>query len=139
MSATCELCAQAGGELLWADERCRVVLVGGAEGAAFPGFCRVVWREHVAEMSDLSNADAGHLMRVVLAVERALRAKLTPDKINLASLGNVVPHLHWHVIPRWRDDSQFPRPIWASAERGSTRAGVDAAALRLAITTALTG
>jgi diadenosine tetraphosphate (Ap4A) HIT family hydrolase len=40
-----------------------------------------------------------------------------PDKINLASLGNVVPHLHWHVIPRWRDDSHFPAPIWATAKR----------------------
>jgi diadenosine tetraphosphate (Ap4A) HIT family hydrolase len=40
-----------------------------------------------------------------------------PDKINLACLGNVVPHLHWHVIPRWRDDSHFPAPIWAAAKR----------------------
>jgi diadenosine tetraphosphate (Ap4A) HIT family hydrolase len=57
------------------------------------------------------------LMDVVFATERALRRIMQPDKINLASLGNVVPHLHWHVIPRWRDDSHFPAPIWAAATR----------------------
>jgi diadenosine tetraphosphate (Ap4A) HIT family hydrolase len=56
-------------------------------------------------------------MNAVLATERALRKALQPDKINLASLGNLVPHLHWHVIPRWRDDSHFPAPIWAAPQR----------------------
>jgi diadenosine tetraphosphate (Ap4A) HIT family hydrolase len=114
---SCELCASPGGEILWHDERCRVVRVGGAEGAAFPGFCRVIWREHVREMSDLAPADRRHLLDVVAAAEVAVRGTVRPDKINLASLGNVVPHLHWHVIPRWRDDSHFPAPIWAAAAR----------------------
>lgn len=117
MSSDCELCTQAGGELLWSDARCRVVRVGGDEGAAFPGFCRVIWNAHVAEMSDLSVMDARHLLDVVLAVEAAVKELCRPDKINLAALGNVVPHLHWHVIPRWRDDSHFPRPVWAEALR----------------------
>jgi diadenosine tetraphosphate (Ap4A) HIT family hydrolase len=56
-------------------------------------------------------------MNVVLAAELALREVMRPDKINLASLGNVVPHLHWHVIPRWRGDSRFPAPIWSAANR----------------------
>lgn len=116
MSA-CELCHSPGGELLWQDDRCRVVRVGGAEGAAFPGFCRVVWRRHIAELSDLSALEQQHLLAVVRAVERVVRAAVKPDKINLASLGNLVPHLHWHVIPRWRDDSHFPAPIWAAPER----------------------
>lgn len=115
----CELCTRAGGEPLWQDERCRVVQVGGGEGQAFPGYCRVIWRRHVAEMSELTARDARHLMDVVLATERAVRRAMRPDKINLASLGNVVPHLHWHVIPRWRDDSHFPAPIWAAAQRGA--------------------
>ncbi|MDI6750315.1 MAG: HIT family protein [Pseudomonadota bacterium] len=118
---SCELCQSPGGELLWQDELCRVIRVGGAEGEAFPGFCRVVWRAHVAEMSDLPAADRQHLLAVVLATERAVREIMHPDKINLASLGNVVPHLHWHVIPRWRDDSHFPAPIWAAARRPAPR------------------
>lgn len=116
MSA-CELCDSSGGEVLWQDEVCRVIRVGGTEAAAFPGFCRVVWRAHVAELSDLTADQRRHLLDVVAAVERVLRAAVRPDKINLASLGNLVPHLHWHVIPRWRDDSHFPAPIWAPAAR----------------------
>lgn len=113
----CELCDTPGGEILWQDGRCRVVRVGGAEGEAFPGFCRVVWQAHVREMSDLAVADRHHLLDVVNAAETIVRDLLRPDKINLASLGNVVPHLHWHVIPRWHDDSHFPAPIWTGAQR----------------------
>jgi len=39
------------------------------------------------------------------------------DKMNLASLGNQTPHVHWHVVPRFRDDRHFPGPIWAAAQR----------------------
>jgi diadenosine tetraphosphate (Ap4A) HIT family hydrolase len=42
---------------------------------------------------------------------------MKPGKVNLASLGNQVPHLHWHVIPRYADDAHFPKPIWATPER----------------------
>ena len=68
-------------------------------------------------MSDLTPAARLALMNTVNQVELAQRAVLDPDKINLASLGNVVPHLHWHVIPRYRDDAHFPGPIWAAAVR----------------------
>ncbi|MDX9993994.1 MAG: HIT family protein [Rhodocyclaceae bacterium] len=113
----CELCDTSGGDLLWQDGQCRVVQVAGAEGAAFPGFCRVIWQAHVQEMSDLAADERHHLIEVVHGVEAVVRELVRPDKINLASLGNVVPHLHWHVIPRWRDDSHFPAPIWAAAVR----------------------
>ena len=116
-SADCELCAVPGGELLWENAFCRVVRVTDASGRAFPGSCRVIVKRHVAEMSDLDPAESHHLMDAVLATERALRKALQPHKINLASLGNMVPHLHWHVIPRWRDDSHFPAPLWAAAQR----------------------
>ena len=70
-------------------------------------------------MTDLSTADRGHLMSVVMAVEAALRARLRPAKMNLACLGNITPHLHWHVIPRFADDSHFPHPVWATPQRAS--------------------
>ena len=47
-------------------------------------------------------------MNVVFAVEKVVRTLFAPDKINLASFGNMTPHLHWHVIPRWHDDRHFP-------------------------------
>ena len=117
----CPFCSSAGGEIVWEDGLCRVIRVGGPEGEAFPGFCRVVWRGHVAEMTDLDLADRRHAMNVVFAVETALRALAAPDKINLAALGNMVPHLHWHVIPRWRDDRHFPEPVWGAVQRDAPR------------------
>lgn len=113
---SCELCETTGGELLWQDAFCRVILVDDRD---YPGFCRVIWHEHIKEMSDLTAVQQNRLMRVVFAVESALRDTLKPEKINLASLGNVVPHLHWHVIPRFRNDKHFPNPIWGEAQRES--------------------
>lgn len=110
----CELCDDIGGALIWRDEWCRVVRV---DEPGYPGFCRVIWNAHIAEMTDLSDAERAHFMRGVFAVEAALRELLQPDKVNLASLGNVTPHLHWHVIPRFRDDPHFPNPVWSAAMR----------------------
>ena len=56
-------------------------------------------------------------MEVVCAVEQALIAALQPTKINLAALGNAVPHLHWHVIARFEADSHFPQPVWGVRQR----------------------
>jgi diadenosine tetraphosphate (Ap4A) HIT family hydrolase len=106
---TCDLCSQTGGELLWQDTRLRVVHV---TEPGYSGFCRVIWQAHVKEMTDLSEDDRLHLMEVVFAVESVVREQLEPAKINLASLGNLVPHLHWHVIPRFADDPHFPQAIW---------------------------
>lgn len=118
----CPLCRAARQPALWRDEWCRVVSVTDAD---YPGFLRVIWQAHVREMTDLDPAGQQHLLRVVLAVERVLRAELVPDKINLASLGNQVPHLHWHVIPRFADDAHFPDPVWAGRQRAGVPHPVD--------------
>lgn len=110
----CVLCAEPGGRVLWRSARCRVVRVDDPE---YPGFCRVIWNAHVREMTDLAAVDRDYLMAVVFAVEAVVRQSFRPDKINLASFGNMVPHLHWHVIPRWTDDRHFPEPVWGRAQR----------------------
>jgi len=110
----CELCQALGGEVIWESELCRVVAVGDPD---YPGFCRVILNRHVREMTDLSEQERIRLMHVLFGVEKAIRALYQPDKINLASLGNMTPHLHWHVIPRWRDDRHFPNPVWAAPQR----------------------
>jgi len=110
----CPLCQDDGGELVLRTDLLRVVLV---DEPGYPGFCRVILNTHVREMTDLRPPQIARLIGVVLAVEDAQRAVLKPLKINLASFGNMTPHLHWHVIPRWADDSHFPQPIWGTAQR----------------------
>jgi len=110
----CPLCNALGGSPVFQGEKFRVIR---ANEVGFPAFYRVVWTQHVTEFSDLSAEDRNLCMAAVTAVEQALREYLQPTKINLAALGNVVPHLHWHVIARFDWDSHFPAPVWAEAER----------------------
>ena len=91
-----------------------------------PLFYRVIVTAHVAEFSALSPADRAALMDAVVVVEEVLLQHAAPTKVNLASLGNVVPHLHWHVIARFEDDAQFPAPIWAPAVRSTSLAPIQA-------------
>lgn len=114
---TCPLCAADGGTLVWRGEKLRVIRAGEEAERGFPAFYRVVWNAHVAEFSDLAAADRQHCMGAVAVVEQALREAVQPAKINLAALGNMVPHLHWHVIARFGWDSHFPAPVWAPAQR----------------------
>jgi diadenosine tetraphosphate (Ap4A) HIT family hydrolase len=128
---TCDLCsllaAPAAGVVIWDDAQLAVVAVDEAE---YPGFTRVVWKAHVKEMTDLSPAERTRVMDVVWQVEHAQREVMAPEKINLASFGNMTPHVHWHVIPRYLDDAHFPNPTWAVAQRS---AGAEVLAARRAL------
>jgi diadenosine tetraphosphate (Ap4A) HIT family hydrolase len=117
IAMACELC-DTPGNTLWQDELCRVILV---DNAHYPGFCRVILNRHVKEMTDLPLQERQRMMEVVFATEAAVRDVVQPDKINLASLGNMVPHVHWHVIPRFADDRHFPNPIWGEVKREEAR------------------
>lgn len=124
----CPLCDAEGGALVWRGEKLRVIR---ADEAGFPAFYRVVWNAHIAEFSDLSAAERVHCMEAVALVETSLRQHLQPAKINLAALGNMVPHLHWHVIARFDWDSHFPAPVWAAPQRERALAQEDAVRQRL--------
>ena len=113
-ASSCPLCESDGGLLVFKNDQLRVIQ---AVEAGFPAFYRVVWNAHVAEFSDLPPDERNACMNVVVAVEQVLREQLQPTKINLAALGNVVPHLHWHVIARFDWDSHFPSPVWATPQR----------------------
>lgn len=114
MANACVLCSAGQEEVVHASEKWRVLLVDDAD---YPGFCRVIWNSHVAEMTDLAETDRTELMRVVWLVESCVRTVMQPDKVNLASLGNMVPHIHWHIIPRYANDRNFPDSIWSAARR----------------------
>jgi diadenosine tetraphosphate (Ap4A) HIT family hydrolase len=81
-------------------------------------------------MTDLDAVTRQRLMRVVFAAEQALRELMQPAKINLASLGNRVAHLHWHVIARFADDKHFPDSVWSEARRPGAPRLLDRAALK---------
>ena len=72
----------------------------------------MIWNAHVAEWTDLPPHDRSRIMQAVAKVETVLREHIKPTKVNLASLGNVVPHLHWHVIARFQGDAAWPAPVW---------------------------
>jgi diadenosine tetraphosphate (Ap4A) HIT family hydrolase len=123
-TTTCALCGPLEGVSVFEHARLRVIRAVSQAEASYPAFYRVVWREHVCELSDLSASDLAFCMHAVVAVERTLREQLVPAplKINVASLGNMVPHLHWHVIARYAWDAHWPKPVWAAAERAADAA-----------------
>lgn len=112
----CALCQPSPQHILWQDDFCRVVLLSEPD---YPAYCRVELVAHIKEMTDLAPADRARTMQVVFAVESAIREVIQPDKINLASLGNKTPHMHWHIIPRFSSDKHFPNSHWGEAVRVS--------------------
>ncbi|MFT9638901.1 HIT family protein [Alcaligenes phenolicus] len=108
----CPLCALKPDQLLWSGAGLQVLAV---TDSPFPGYTRVIWQDHVAEMTDLSEEQRQHIMAAVYVVEQTQREQLGVAKINLAQFGNQVPHLHWHIIPRWKDDPFFPDSAWSPA------------------------
>lgn len=110
----CELCEQEGGIPVFRSDALRVIR---AQDADHPAFYRVIWNAHIAEWTDLPPADRSRIMQAVAKVETVLREQLQPTKVNLASLGNVVPHLHWHVIARFDWDARWPAPVWAPKQK----------------------
>jgi diadenosine tetraphosphate (Ap4A) HIT family hydrolase len=99
----------------------------------------VVWRgRHVAEPTELSDAEAAAYGREVLGVGRALETAFAPVKLNYDVLGNWVPHLHTHLVPRYADDPRpgwpFPFPEPDPGPMPEERLMRDVAALRAALT-----
>jgi diadenosine tetraphosphate (Ap4A) HIT family hydrolase len=128
LSDSCELCRRDPSGIVVVDEWLRIVLVDDPD---YPGYARVIWNEHVREMTDLDAAARARLMAAVFAVETAVRTTLDPLKVNVASLGNVTPHLHWHVIPRFADDAHYPAPIWSAARRNADHTAIAARKARI--------
>jgi diadenosine tetraphosphate (Ap4A) HIT family hydrolase len=110
----CPLCDGPGGLVVFEGPKFRLIR---ADEAGFPAFYRLVWSEHVREFSELTLEERRLCMDAVASVEETLRARLHPAKINLAALGNAVPHLHWHIVARFEWDSHFPASVWAAAQR----------------------
>mgnify|MGYP001214095893 CR=1 FL=1 len=107
---SCIYCEQDGGEVYYKDELLRVIISSRKNEL---DIYRLVWNHHVEETHKLSKKNRDHLFKMLIQVETTVASKYKPDKINIASLGNIVPHLHWHIIPRWSTDPWWPTSIWS--------------------------
>ncbi|NOL50771.1 HIT family protein [Pelistega suis] len=109
--SNCILCQEIGGTLIYQNDFIRVI---NANEPHYPAFTRVILQKHVAEMTDLTTEERHRLMEYVYLVEKVQRECLSPDKINLAQFGTMVPHIHWHIIPRFKWDLHYPSSFWSS-------------------------
>lgn len=78
----------------------------------FPGWTVLVLKRHATELFDLTREERGRLVDEVADVARALAGEFQPVKVNYALLGNLIPHIHWHLIPRLVDDPVPREPVW---------------------------
>src|SRR5208282_793695 len=114
----CALLAKVGSlpadELVWQFEH-GVALLG--QWQFYHGYCLLVARRHATELSQLSDAERRGYLDEMCLLARAIEACFRPHKLNYELLGNQVPHLHWHLFPRYRDDADHLRPVWLALDR----------------------
>ena len=127
----CPLCTGVSGRVVWHAAAWRVVHADSADEADFPAFYRLVCNAHHAEWTDLPEPVQQEGMALLACIETVMRQHLAPHKVNLASLGNMVPHLHWHIVGRYDWDTHFPSPIWATPRRPADATSIAALRARL--------
>lgn len=88
---------------------CRLLLMNDAQ---YPWFILVPRREEVSELFQLDTADQQALWQEATSLAETVKDTFGADKMNVATLGNVVSQLHVHVIARRRDDPAWPGPVW---------------------------
>ncbi len=103
----------------------------------FPGYCFVFTKSHVTELFNLDKVVRQGVMEEVNSVAEALFTIFRPDKINYELLGNMVPHMHWHIVPRFTSDPLWPRPIWSDSHEPFTLSAAKYAERILAIQKAM--
>lgn len=111
--AACVMCGKygrSGGEQHIADLALSRVFLH--EDQFFPGYVLLVLRRHVTELYELTPPERATLMEEVSRVAQALARVFRPVKMNYELLGNLVPHIHWHLVPRLATDPALRAPIW---------------------------
>lgn len=78
----------------------------------YPGYCVLVTKQHFKEMTDMPREIRLEFFEEMSISSKAIENVMQPSKMNMCSLGNVVPHLHWHFFPRFKSDPQFTNPPW---------------------------
>lgn len=88
---------------------CELLLMDNAD---FPWLILVPRQQNLVELTDLSFDDQTLLLKEINQTSNLLKTHFNADKINIATLGNVVKQLHIHVIARFANDKAFPNPVW---------------------------
>ena len=83
----------------------------------FKGYCVLVARQHAKELFELPDSDRRTYFEEMCVLARAIQVSFGPHKLNYEMLGNQVPHLHWHLFPRYESDSEVLRPVWLAIDR----------------------
>ncbi len=103
------------GDIVWRFPH-SVALLGAWQ--QYAGYCVLVAREHATELSELGANRAAFLDEMATLAE-AIGACFRPLKLNYELLGNQVPHLHWHIFPRYANDPDRLRPVWFALEEAN--------------------
>ena len=90
---------------------CRLLLMNDAN---YPWFILVPDRENITEVYELSETDQMELFIELLHFSEALMKEFKGDKLNVGSLGNIVPQLHIHMVIRYKTDPAWPKPVWGT-------------------------
>ncbi len=101
-------------ELIWQFPH-SVVLLGPWQ--YYHGYCIVVARTHVTELFQLPDHERIGYFNEMCLVAKAIEQAFHPRKLNYELLGNQVPHLHWHLFPRYDHDPDVTKPIWLALDR----------------------
>jgi diadenosine tetraphosphate (Ap4A) HIT family hydrolase len=87
----------------------------------FPGYTMLVSKNHCKEITDMPEVKAQKIFSELLLAHRVVENVFSPWKMNLCSLGNRVPHLHWHLFPRYESDPHRLDPVWLRMHEFSSR------------------
>ena len=81
---------------------------------------KIFTKEPYKEFSDCPKNVKEEIWRVLEIIEKEMLSYYKPTKINIASFGNYMPHVHFHIMARFEEDSYFPEPMWGEKQRKST-------------------
>lgn len=88
-----------------------VLIVG--DHQTFAGYCILVLKNHVKELFDLDSATQVEFFQELVAASQGINEIFFADKMNVSNYGNMTPHLHWHIFPRKKSDTNWPQPPWS--------------------------
>jgi diadenosine tetraphosphate (Ap4A) HIT family hydrolase len=81
---------------------------------------KIFTKEPYREMSEVPSSTKKEIYELLDIIEKEMLSYYKPTKINIASFGNYLPHVHWHIMARFKEDSYFPEPMWGKKQRKST-------------------